>query len=298
MSAARYGMKFFQFYPSDWRTGCTTTLTLEEEGLYIRGTAYMMDTFKMIPGDDREAARALNVQVQKYQKVMEALIGKGKMMRCQGGIINERVMEKIDEWKLEHAARSTAAKKREADRKAQALRATPPPQQPPRHPPHQPMGGGVGQPPDVRGEVSASLPNEINNHDTTAVPPPQHSSDPISRIQKLEKREELASLNGAADLMIADIISWMNGGDRVSAENWLSNSVHIYGSEILSDAYAKLKADQATGKIIARPLPTWTTIAARLRSEGGKPKASAESRAERITRFVKEAEEKNRRHQP
>jgi uncharacterized protein YdaU (DUF1376 family) len=70
------GVTFARFFPSDWRTGCYN-LNLEEEGLYIRCCAFMYDTGQPIPGNDALAARLMHVQVQKYTKVMNALIDKG-----------------------------------------------------------------------------------------------------------------------------------------------------------------------------------------------------------------------------
>lgn len=295
---AEKGMTYAKFFPSDWRTGCLV-LNLEEEGLYIRVVAYMYDTGKPVPSDDRQAARLLNVQIQKYMKVIESLIEKGKLFRGQGWIINERVMEELDKWKIERLARSEAAKRREAERRLQAERQGQPPQQPPTQPPQQPMGGSLGghipQPHGVPPEVSEEKDNENNGRLTTTLPELRQTSTtkPEAIVQNPESKE-LASLNGAAHPMVNDIVGWMANGDREAARTWLVNSMHIYGSEIVADSYAKLKADLMTGKLIARPLQAWAAIAARMRKEP-KGQEPTESRSDRIARFVKEAEEKNRR---
>lgn len=106
------GVTYARFFPSDWRTGCID-LNLEEEGLYMRCCMFMYDTGQPIPGDDSTAARMLRVQINKYTKVMNALLAKGKMMRAQGVIINERVLREIDEYRQTKSAREIAAKKRE-----------------------------------------------------------------------------------------------------------------------------------------------------------------------------------------
>lgn len=193
------GMTYAKFFPSDWRTGCMI-LNLEEEGLYIRVCMFMYDTGTAIPDDDQKAARLLNVQVQKYQKVMASLIAKGKIFRAQGLLINERVQEELDKWKLERAARSEAARKREAFRKEQMQRgATPPgvpPHLPPHLPPHQPGGGCLGGAPhiplDVPPEVSPKKANDYNVGPTTTVAQRYHGSgtNPESRIQKPKKKGE------------------------------------------------------------------------------------------------------------
>jgi len=105
------GMTFAQFCPSDWRAGTLAVLSLEEEGLYIRGCAYMWDAGVPIPLDDSTAARLLCVQIHKYTKVMAALVAKGKMIRTQAGLINERVMDEIEAFRTEQRERSERAKK-------------------------------------------------------------------------------------------------------------------------------------------------------------------------------------------
>lgn len=116
MTTERSGVTYAQFYPSDWRSGCLD-LNLEEEGLYIRCCAWMYDTGQPIPGDDSHAARLLRVNVLKYVKVMGSLVDKGKMIRAQGVLINERVFREIDKFRTNRAAREAAARRREANRK-------------------------------------------------------------------------------------------------------------------------------------------------------------------------------------
>ena len=62
------GMTYAKFFPQDWLQGCLTSLSLEEEGLYIRSCAWMYDTGLPIPGDDYRASLCLNVQIQKYHQ--------------------------------------------------------------------------------------------------------------------------------------------------------------------------------------------------------------------------------------
>jgi uncharacterized protein YdaU (DUF1376 family) len=102
---------FVKYYPSDWIAGTRTVLTLEEEGLYSRAFAYMHDTGDPLPDDDRKAAKLLNVQILKYIKNMEALIAKGKMVRGQGYVFNERVMRDLQEFRIGHSGNSERVRK-------------------------------------------------------------------------------------------------------------------------------------------------------------------------------------------
>ena len=315
------GMTYAKFFPSDWRTGCLI-LSLEEEGLYIRVVAYMYDTGNPVPADDHQAARLLNVQIQKYEKVMGALIEKGKMFRGQGWIINERVMEELEKWKLDHLARSEAAKKREADRRAQmqqgAVPLRQPPGQPPGQPPHQPPGGSLGGPMalplDVPHEVNGKIANEINVPIITVLAQPCQASatNPESRIQKPEKKERdstttveqdprvgggayLDCLNGAAVDLTA-FIARQAMVDPDIARNMLATNIKTFGAEAMLEAYAVTLAE-TTSSLIAKPYKYLIETARRIktasaRTRGKDPTAPEESRRERIKRYVEEESNK------
>ncbi len=173
------GLTFAKLFPGDWRGGTLYQLTVEEEGMYMRSCVYMWDTGECIPGDDRLASRLLNVQVQKYQKLMGALIEKGKMTRGQGVVFNERVLEEISEFQRQSGHQSLRAKRghetrrltantvkelmEEVERLKQELASKDqPPQQPPDQPPVAPGGGCLGGTPDVPPGVPSKKTNEIN----------------------------------------------------------------------------------------------------------------------------------------
>jgi uncharacterized protein YdaU (DUF1376 family) len=305
------GMTYARFFPSDWRTGCLV-LNLEEEGLYIRCCAYMYDTGNPIPGNDVDAARMLHVQIQKYQKVMGSLIEKGKMIRGQGWIVNERVQEEIDKYRREHAARSVAAQAREAARKKQiqreieaALKAKAaektPPGAPPHQPPHLPRGGSLGGTPyipqGVVGEVTGKKDNEINGTNTTVVPQAYHGSgtNPESRSQKLEKKEDtttgaecaaegrgggdyLNALNGTAVDLVA-FISKHAGGiiTEPEARRMLSTNIKAFGPDAMTEAYSLTVAEMAGG-ILGKPYKYLIETARRIKD--GRAVRAAKSAAE------------------
>lgn len=192
------GLTFSKFYPGDWRGGTLFQLTVEEEGMYIRSCAYMWDTGECIPGDDRHASRLLNVQIQRYQKLMGALIEKGKMTRGQGVIFNERVLEEISEFQRQSGHQSLRAKRGHETRKLTAnavkelmeeieklkLQLAQSAYQPPHQPPVAPGGGSLGGPPEVPPGVSDKKHNEIKEHEQTG----QKSGTAEARSQKLEER--------------------------------------------------------------------------------------------------------------
>jgi uncharacterized protein YdaU (DUF1376 family) len=311
MNSHTGGMTYARFFPSDWRTGCLV-LNLEEEGLYIRCCAYMYDTGKCIPSDDHQASRVLNVQFQKYVKVMTSLIDKGKMIRGQGWIINERVMEEIDKYRAEHAARSAAAKARELTlarkrqqiaeeiektRRASADLGGVPPHQPP----HQPRGGSPGGTSkylgEVLGEVTPENSNEIKRTGTTAVPQGHHGSgtNPESRSQKPEEERKkdttttgaeseaarggggsyLDALNGTAIDMTAFIARHVGGNlDEDEARRMLATNIKTFGAEAMMEAYSLTVAEMASG-LLGKPYKYLIETARKLK-DGRAPKAKAD----------------------
>ncbi len=296
------GMTYAKFFPSDWRTGCLI-LNLEEEGLYVRVCMFMYDTGSALPDDDSKAAHLLHVQVQKYKKVMRSLIAKGKIIRAQGILFNERVQEEIDKYRMQHAARSEAAKKREADRKVYATKAPPPrvpPQVPLGVPPQVPPPGCLGGTPEVRHEVGHPKSLKSLSRGSSVVAEPWHELVNLeSRSQNPEESKlassmtpsgGLAGLNGSADPMLSDIVGWMVGGDRQSAKNWLTSFLSQYNQDIVRESYFAVKTDIAEGKLVSQPLRLWAKIAARIKAE---PKRSTtdphkESTAARFKRYLED----------
>lgn len=82
---------YARFYASKWRSG-TLMLSLEEEGLYIRVSAFQMECGQPLPADWKEGAKLLCVQPLKYRKTVDALLVKGKLIATADGIICERAM--------------------------------------------------------------------------------------------------------------------------------------------------------------------------------------------------------------
>lgn len=82
---------YTRFYASKWRSG-TLMLSLEEEGLYIRISAFQMECGQPLPQDWKEGARLLCVQPLKYRKTIDALLAKGLVVSTPEGIVCERAI--------------------------------------------------------------------------------------------------------------------------------------------------------------------------------------------------------------
>jgi uncharacterized protein YdaU (DUF1376 family) len=311
------GMTYARFFPSDWRTGCLC-LNLEEEGLYIRFCAYMYDTGSAPPDDDKITSRLLNVHILQYRKVMASLVAKGKIIRAQGILINERVQEEIDRYRREYVARVRAAKEREAKRRqiAQELEAdlaakrANPRVNPPVNPGVNPrVNPGVTPIPSLGlpTQSTTKLSNEINDTPTTAVAQPDHDcgTNPESRIQKPEKKEIIPTTNVEVDAAggssgyldelngtAVDLIAFIGRHARVdeqTAQRMLTTNIKTFTAPAMLEAFSITLADMAGG-LISAPYK-YLIGAARNAKERMAKKAAAvpkQSRADRLMRLVEE----------
>jgi uncharacterized protein YdaU (DUF1376 family) len=330
--APRGGMTFTKFFPSDWRTGCLV-LNLEEEGLYIRLCMFHYDTGKALPDDYPKAANLLNVHVNKFRKVMDSLISKGKVIRAQGILFNERVQEEIDKYRMEHVARSKAARDREDARRAiqlaNAVEAeierrrkstpTPTPLATPALTP--PVGARVSPPVHNGPPPQSTPPNPLKslNAGSTAVAQGDHSSGTNleSRIQKLEEERKntttgvesdaarsggdyLDILNGTAVDLLAFIGKYAGGIiEEAEARRMLSSNIRVYGPDAMMEAYTITVAEMAGG-VIPKPYKYLIGTAQKIKDSRVARTAKAagtpkESTRESIRRFAEQAEAKLKR---
>jgi uncharacterized protein YdaU (DUF1376 family) len=227
------GIPYIKFYASDWRAGTTNTLTLDEEGLYIRACVYMWATGEPVPGNDRLAAKALCVQPLRYEKLMAGLIAKGKMIRGQGSVFNERVMEDLAAYRAEQAQNSARTQKGWDRRRATltqnvelaeavaAIKEPTPQHTPPRTPRHTPPHtGGVTAP------VADGKPNDYNDRFL------QEQCQPETRSQKPESKSPKPPEGASDGWAYSEYGVCYDGKSRVA----LVNGTHAEWLERFGDA--------------------------------------------------------------
>lgn len=234
---------YARFYASKWRSG-TLMLTLEEEGLYIRVSAFQMECGQPVPLDWKEGARLLCVQPLKYRKTIEALIAKGKLIRTQDGIICERAM-----MEFRRASKGVEGGKSDPPTNPRTNLDT--------NPDSNPVSMGV----------EAEIIEENQTQNLNRREEEEKKENTYHQASVEQDAEGLAGLNGMAVSMIGDVQRWMVGGDERSARTWLANTSRTFGAEITKRAYQKLGTDMAEGNPIARPLQTWGAIAQRMKAE-------------------------------
>lgn len=236
---------YTRFYASKWRSG-TLMLTLEEEGLYIRFSAYQMECGHPVPHDWKEGARLLCVQPLKYRKNIDALIARGLVISTPEGLICERAMLEF----------KRASKSVEGDK-----------QDPPTNP-----GTNRDTYPDTNlGTMVVEAENteskQCENHKRREEEEKKEESHHASVEQDADP---LAGLNGVAVSMIASVKGWMIGGDERCARNWLVTTTKLYGDGPTKAAYHKLVTDMTEGQTFAKPLQVWAKIAQRIQGEASK----------------------------
>ena len=269
------GMRYVRFYPSDWRSDAIG-LSVEQEGMLIRVCAYLFETGRMVPADDRMAARHLGMHTNAYRKLIRQLKRLGHVIQTPGGWISRRAQERF----LEAAHREFEAGFEEAP----ARQATPAPRWNTRQDTIGVSGGVSGgvlnntpqdtpiETPHVLGGVCSEKHNDFNGP----------KNQPKAKSQERESDRQTDSLlvaresgvpDEAAERMVADVLKAMPGCDRSHAETWLSGLLVTNGQEAVQQAWMMLQNHRAEGRPVVRVLPWWSKTAATLkeRNLGRKP---------------------------
>jgi uncharacterized protein YdaU (DUF1376 family) len=289
-------MSWIKLDIADFKRGIAD-LDYETRGFYITILVEMYDSKGKLPNDTYLLGKRLGTTARVIKRVLEVLIAQGKVYVSGDNIRNRRCDEEREKVIAEYCRRHAAALKREADKRRVA----------------DANGEVSGKFDGSFSEVSAkpsrnptkfdeslgqTFPNSLTKSREPAPQSDQNSDHNCAhnlevRSKKVEVSEErkslqpasvvpaspegLASLNGSADMMIADVRKWMNGAPEQNAQNWLSTHITIYGPDVVKDSYAKLGTDLASGKLIAQPIQTWGKIAQRMRDERKNKPASSEA---------------------
>jgi uncharacterized protein YdaU (DUF1376 family) len=289
-------MSWIKLDIADFKRGIAD-LDYETRGFYITILVEMYDSKGKLPNDTYLLGKRLGTTARVIKRVLEVLIAQGKVYVSGDNIRNRRCDEEREKVIAEYCRRHAAALKREADKRRVAdangevsgkfdgsfseVSA-----KPSRNPTK--FEGSLGQTfPNSPTKSREPIPQLDQNSDHNCA----HNLE--VRSKKVEVSEErkslppasvvpaspegLASLNGSADMMIADVRKWMNGAPEQNARNWLSTHITIYGPDVVKDSYAKLGTDLASGKLIAQPIQTWGKIAQRMRDERKNKPASSEA---------------------
>lgn len=258
------GASYVRFYPSDWRSGCFG-MTLEEEGLYIRMCAYIGDTTRRIPTDDRIAAKHMGVHTNAYRKVRDQLAAAGKIKLHSDG------------WGIPRAERELAA----------ALNACAVSSGKSGGQTNPNTGRETGQdtigvthpvsPPDTPQDTMGVFAKKTNEINTPLIEPDKNQnqkkekqpSNPQDAAEQPAGWQELKSaLNGSTEAMIADVQRFMGPiARRTDAVNWLTGTVSAFGSSRTAQAWTIVVAKMAKGELVPNPLPLWSRTAKGLRAD-------------------------------
>lgn len=218
----------------------TRDLKPDERGLYND----IIDLIYMAGGpladDDRLLSYKMHVHIGVWRRIRKRLLATGKLYLNRGHLMNKRAKEILAI--------------REAERVA--------------------MGCRGGDSPSSQGELF-KITNDFNGDVRASCTELESQKAEVEEegdnIIPLRASQTLAGLNGAASPMLKDIVGWMGGGDEQCAGQWLATQIAIYGEAVVRDSYSKLKTDMADSRkrLVARPLQTWCSIAARMHASVG-----------------------------
>lgn len=140
---------------------------------------------------------------------------------------------------------------------------------------------------------STDVQRTLNHTDTdtdTDKNTPVHSEQVAAREDgRTDTPAELKSaFNGSTEAMLAFVELAMGPNSRANAIAWLTATTSAHGSVAVAQAFASLAEKRAAGEVITRPLPLWSSIAAGMRSSGGRRAPPEKPRKRSVMDVIRE----------
>lgn len=214
--------------------GGTAEMTPVQEGVYWRLVRALYNADGTMRDDDLRVSRRLRLNIRTYRKVKSYLIAEGKISVVDEMIIQGRVTEELNAFET-RTNRNSNANETQSDSKKPNKN-----------------NGKKRQNKNLEEEKEYTSQQDL---DSVSEPP-----DPDLR----------AGLNGATDLVIADLARWINPTfpDIVTAQGALRTQIGIHGAPIVKQAYGELKAQIDSGDLISRPIVLLDKICQRIKRDG------------------------------
>lgn len=89
------------------------------------------------------------------------------------------------------------------------------------------------------------------------------------------------AFNGSTEMMLVAVENAMGGNCRPNAEQWLASTMSAHGAQAVAQAYAAIVEKQASGVVVARFLPHWSSVAAGMKAGRPSPQNGAPGRDNR-----------------
>lgn len=248
---------YTRFYASKWRSG-TLMLSLEEEGLYIRVSAFQMECGQPLPDDWKEGARLLCVQPLKYRKTIDSLIAKGLIVSTPEGLICKRAM-----LEFRRASKSVVGEKKDPPTNPGTNRGT--------YPDTNRDSTGVEAKNEQQNQTQIDNRREEKEKNIRSTITPRAMADrPPDGYSDLK-----SAFNGSTEAMLADVQRFMGPlADRQNAINWLTGTLTRYGEERTVEAWTIVTAAAGKGRAVANPLAFWAKTAGGITPKPKKPDRS------------------------
>lgn len=102
---------WIKFYPSDWLSG-TRGMSAAETGVYITLIAMMYEREGPVPNEPKRLARQMGMTPAALEKVVDELLGQGKILLTEEGFWKDRVAKEIKFRAEKSEAAAESASKR------------------------------------------------------------------------------------------------------------------------------------------------------------------------------------------
>lgn len=253
--------RYMPLHLGDWLVG-TAGMTLEYRGFYIEFLARLYDRGRPFPDDDRWMADLLDLSIRVWRRLKSALVKMEKIVVRNGCLTNSR-------FERERQKRAADMRKRAAAANARWHGA--------------PKDAQIGD--KTSEEVQASLGEVCRKFPANSGKKANKINDPAVQMDMLTNNrnpitltkeettdispaaarvplDEIEGLNGATLIVQTKIAKWINPyqPDYRTARQWLSNTVQMFGSDAVKEAFAVMETKMASGDVVGAPLKLMAKI--------------------------------------
>ena len=262
---------FFMFFADDYLAG-TRGLKDDQARFYIDCLALMWSRQSGLPVNRHRMARLHGCSSRKSRRLTKELLAEGKLVIINRTILNNRMAAQLE------ITESLPEVSKEFDESLQQVCRK------------------------FARNFSKKL-NEINTKKSSIPEPypepyperkqtPSKQPDSVTETQA-DSDNPLAGLNGATDLVIADLARWINPTfpDTITARGSLETNLKLFGAPIVKRAYGELKAKIDSGDLIARPIPLLHSICQRIEANPGQRPNTRQTQQDKVAAAIAAAKQ-------
>lgn len=259
---------WYKRFPEDYRRG-TRKLSLAARGAYSDILDMIFMQGGPIPDDNKWIACELHVRAWQWLRIRQELFAAGKLILTPEGITNARAEQEIASRTLAKEAKSlkprssnvvSIQRARNSHTTRTATRT-------------QVELGFSPLPNEIKGgkHTDLELDTELDKKEGTKLA----TKNPYPIVP-----ETLASLNGAQELIIDQLATWINPlmPDKITAARTLTTQITLYGAPVVKQAFSELRSQIDSGDLVGRPIVVLNKACLRIKGTQDKAKVKKPSR--------------------